>query len=115
MMGGSLLKIDDRTLSLLTNSEVLDVLKHGGSPRQICRDARKAIWMSTAETGGCNLALFNLDDKKQTVSCPLDLLGMEKAKVRDLWAKTDKAPVSGKISEDLAPHSAVLFRLTGKN
>jgi hypothetical protein len=115
MMGGSLLEMDDWTLSLLTNSEVLDVLKNGSSPRQICRDANKAIWISkaasAAESGGCNLALFNLGDEKETISCPLNLLGMEKAEVRDLWAKKDKAPVSGEVSADLAPHGAALFRL----
>jgi len=111
MMGGSLLEIDDRTLSLLTNSEVLDVLKYGGSPRQVCRNAHMAVWTNAAEAGGCNLALFNLDDEKRTVCCPLKLLGMEYAEVRDLWAKTDKPPVSGKISTDLTSHSAALFHL----
>ena len=112
MMGGSLLEMDDRTLSLLTNSEVLDVLKHGSAPRQICFDAHKAIWTSAAEAGACNLALFNLGDKKQAVSCALPPLGMEQAKVRDLWAKTDKPVVSGEISADLAPHGAALFRIS---
>jgi hypothetical protein len=117
MMGGSLEEMDDWTLSLLTNSEVLDVLKNGSSLRQICRDAHKAIWTSRAadssESGGFNLALFNLGDEKETVSCPLNLLGMEQAEVRDLWAKKDKAAVSGEISADLAPHGAALFRVKG--
>jgi hypothetical protein len=111
MMGGILQDNDEWTLSLLTNSEVLDVLKRGKKPRQIFRDKEKAAWINTAENGEINLALFNLGDEPATVRCPLETLGMKQANVRDLWAKQDKGHSNNEITAELPPHGAALFHL----
>jgi hypothetical protein len=111
MMGGILPDNDDWTLSLLTNAEVLDVLKLGSCARQLDRDEYNAVWMNSEETGRMNLAFFNLDDREQSVRFPLKCIGMERAKVRDLWAGKDIPPVTDEISANLEPHGAVLFRL----
>lgn len=47
MVGAELTKLDDWTLSLLTNQEVLAMLTPDCRPRQLCRDEEKAVW--TAE------------------------------------------------------------------
>jgi hypothetical protein len=111
MMGGVLPDNDEWTLSLLTNGEVLDVLKKGKNPRQICRNREQAIWTNSAADGAVNLGLFNLGEKAGKVCCPLEKLGMKKAEVRDLWAGADRGPVSDEISAEIPAHGAVLFRL----
>jgi len=111
MVGGNLPDNDEWTLSLLTNAEVLDVLKLGASARQLCRDEFKAIWMNSEKSGRINLAFFNLGDKEQTIRYPLKCIGMEQAKVRDLWAGKDLPPVTDEICANLEPHGAVLFRV----
>ncbi|GHV03437.1 alpha-galactosidase [Spirochaetia bacterium] len=110
MMGGVLPDLDDWTRSLLTNREVLDVLRFGRSPRQIERDADHAVWINTAEDG-INLALFNTADESRTLACPLSALGISRAEVRDLWAGKDLGSASEAVSAKIGPHGAALFRL----
>ncbi|MDR3173674.1 MAG: glycoside hydrolase family 27 protein [Treponema sp.] len=112
MVGGALPGNDEWTLSLLTNNEVLDVQKKGGNPRQIRRNSQEAVWINTEHNGAVNLALFNLGDKKRPVLCPLSATGLKTAKLRDLWAREDKNPVTGEVSAEIAPHGAALFKLT---
>jgi hypothetical protein len=112
MMGGALPDCDDWTLELLTNDEVLDVQRKGGSPRQIRRNDEEAVWINTAPDGTVNLALFNLGNEERIVRCPLQALGLRSALVRDLWAGEDKGAVTGEVSAGLPPHGAGLFRLT---
>ena len=109
MMGGVLPENDEWTLSLLTNSEVLDVQKHGSTPVQIARDNNEAIWMSYAAEGSINLALFNLSDEKRTVRCPLSAIGFQKAVIRDLWKKQDCGTVSEEAAAEIPPHGSVLY------
>ena len=75
------------------------------------RDDRQAAWASTAEAGWY-LALFNLGSEDQTIRCSLDYFGMDSAKVRDLWAKTDKGRVNTEIAEKIAPHGVVFLHLS---
>jgi hypothetical protein len=112
MMGGALPENDAWTLSLLTNDEVLDVHRKGGGPRQIRRNVEEAVWINTVPDDTVNLALFNLGDEERVVHCPLSVLGLRNAQVRDLWAQEDKGPVSGEVLAKLPPHGAGLFRLT---
>ncbi|MDR1971002.1 MAG: glycoside hydrolase family 27 protein [Treponema sp.] len=111
MMGGELFSNDAWTLSLLTNREVLEVLKTGARPRQLRRNDNEALWMNEAPDGKINLALFNLSEENRELSCPLAQFGMEKAEARDLWNGKNRT-VSGVIFEELAPHGAAIFRLS---
>ncbi|MDR0643248.1 MAG: glycoside hydrolase family 27 protein [Treponema sp.] len=111
MMGGELSGCDEWTLSLLTNGEILDVLKKGVKPRQLYRDDKEALWMNSAPDGKINLALFNLGDENRKLSCRLDQFGIDGAGLRDLWKAEDRR-VSGVICEELPPHGAALFRLS---
>jgi hypothetical protein len=111
MMGGVLPDNDEWTLSLLTNDEVLTVQKHGETPKQITFNDNEAIWKNNAADGAVNLALFNLSDEKRTVSCPLSEMSFEKASLRDLWNKKGLGIVTNKVSAEIPPHGAALFRL----
>jgi len=44
MIGAELTKLDQATLSLLTNKRVLKMLTPECRPRQVCLDEKKAIW-----------------------------------------------------------------------
>jgi hypothetical protein len=112
-IGGVLPDNDEWTSSLLTNSEVLDVQKHGSNPTQIALNDKEAVWMNEAENGAVNLALFNLSDGKRTVSCPLAELGFDKAALRDLWNKQDMGYIENEITAEILPHGSMLYRLTG--
>lgn len=75
MLGAEMTKLDDWTLSLLTNRKILAMLNPDTRPRQLVRDDKKAIWTAhNANTDEFYIALFNLSDDTQTITADWDLL-----------------------------------------
>lgn len=121
MIGAELTKLDDWTLSLLTNKKVLSMLTPDCRPHQICRDDQKAVWSAhNARTGETFVALFNLSEEEETVSAKFSDIPDEKGAalysadaaltLEELWsgeAKTAAAAVSVK----LAPHSCAVYQV----
>jgi hypothetical protein len=112
MMGGVLPDNDEWTLSLLTNTAVLDVQKYGKNPVQVLRNNKEAVWKNDARDGSTNLALFNLSDAIHTIHFPLFYLGFQKASLRDLWNKQDCGIAEEEIVVEIPSHGAVLYQLT---
>lgn len=114
MLGAELTKLDDFTLSLLTNKAVLQMLNPETKPHQICRDEDKAIWEAlNPATGEHYVALFHLgDDKEQRISVTLKELGLETENVEllNLWTG-EKELQHGEIATTLRPHASVVFFL----
>ncbi|MEI9903884.1 MAG: glycoside hydrolase family 27 protein [Asticcacaulis sp.] len=113
VMGGDLRALDQATLDLLTNDEVLAVNQrsHGNRPWWFADDIH--VWTASAEDGGHYLALFNTGDTTKTAAVDFAALGLKGAvRLRDLWAHQDIGAFSGRYSTDLAPHAAALYRFT---
>jgi len=107
MLGAELTKLDDWTLSLLTNRGVLAMLTPDCRPRQLCRDEGKSVW--TAENlklGTKYIALFNLSDEPQAICSPVDA-----AEGTELWTSEAADIREGRISVRLAPHACAVYRL----
>ena len=73
MLGAELTKLDEETLALLTNQEILNMLNPAYCPHQICRDEEKAIWTACSDSAmdaesPVYLALFNLSEAEQCIS-----------------------------------------------
>lgn len=114
IMGGNLTKLDGRTTSLLTNSEVIAVNQHSRGPRVIANDAKKAIWVAKPDNGsGAYIAIFNLSDAHQIIEYPLQPLGLSGAsyKVRDLWDRKDFEH-QDQLKVALSSHASVLYRIS---
>jgi hypothetical protein len=113
IMGGNLTRMDPWTTSLLTNKEVVAVDQQSQGGRSIVNEAKKAVWVSKPEGGhGAYVALFNLDDAQQTLTYPLQSLGLSGVsfKVRDLWEHKDLG-TADTLKATLRPHASVLYRL----
>ncbi len=112
ILGANLTKLDDWTLSLLTNPEVLslDGASHGA--RQVTRDPGQVVWISHPDAGaGLYLALFNLTDTQRPISYPLQSLGGTVSfKVRDLWEHKDLGSIDT-LRITVPPHGSKLYRL----
>lgn len=115
MIGGELTKLDDWTLSLLTNSKVLELLKTECVPTQIMLDEKCAIWRSDREEWGMtHFAIFNLDDKEATIRLSLkNLKGIpldRPLRFTELWTGEQVDSVDGILVTHLAPHACALYK-----
>lgn len=93
MLGAELTKLDEETLALLTNQEILNMLNPAYRPHQICRDEEKAIWTACSDSdigaeAPVYLALFNLSENEQSISISMsDLLNADSNLAKQLQVK----------------------------
>jgi alpha-galactosidase len=124
ILGADLMKLDDATLALVTNDEVLAVNQRGARPRQLFRSAEGLVaWVSDAPGGGKYLALFNLNPAPTgenirvasglAVPVKLEELGLPAGDltVRDLWQRKDLGAVKGEFAPRINWHGAGLYRV----
>lgn len=118
MFGGHLPDNDAFTLSLLTNNEVLAILKNSTNNKQLFRNANSAVWVANnPKTGDKYVALFNISDEagQKPISVSLKDLGLNGThKVRDLWKKVDIGTVKGTFTKNINKHGAGLYRISPK-
>ncbi len=113
IIGGDLRRLDDFTLSLLTNDEVLAVNQHGSGSRELFRNDGLAAWSAKPQRHLTYLAAFNLRDTTATIPIKLAELGFSgSVKVRDLWQREDLPTVQGKFSPRILAHGAGMYQLT---
>jgi hypothetical protein len=115
MMGGDLITLDNYTLILLTNREVIQVNQKSENNRQLFRDGDKIAWV--ADVPGSSdkyLALFytgELTASELTVN--LSGLGFNgSCKVSDLWNHTETGTVSGVLKISLPAHGSGIYKVT---
>lgn len=114
IMGGDLRHLDEATLALLTNPEVLAVDQASTDNRPHFVEDFVRIWSARPADGkGRYVALFNPTDKAREVSIALRDLGLDGThQVRDLWARQALAPAAGRFAQVLPSHGAGLYRLS---
>lgn len=121
MMGGEMRDNDERTLSLLSNPEVIAVDQGGSRPRPMAIEGRPIgirarpaiVWSSEGPEGSTYLALFNVGESPLEVRATWAELGLEGEKmVRDLWERRDLGRADGNVAAKLPPHGSALFKLS---
>jgi hypothetical protein len=114
MLGGELPSLDDWTLALLTNPEVLAVNQHGTDAAQCFRQDGRIIWRSQAadKEDVIYLALFNAGSHPATLDlADADLDSPGPWRIRDLWARQDLPEPQTALSVTLPPHACRLLSL----
>lgn len=123
MIGAELTKLDDFTLSLLTNRRILDLLTPECRPHQLVRDGEQAVWTARNDrTGELFAALFNLSDEERCVSlCISDLesTGPEILVTGDsfleLWGEKQEALQNGSLAPRIPAHGCRVYQIAGGN
>lgn len=115
MLGCELTDMDSWTKSLVTNPEVLSLLKKGKNARQVLRSFDLILWKAEDEEGNIYAAVFNTADWEERFSVNLEKLGIEgKAAFRDMWERRNLGEVETNITVTLKAHDAKLFKLSVK-
>lgn len=114
MFGGNLPDNDAFTLSLLTNKNVLAVLKNSSNNKPLLNDADKAIWTADAPGAGARyVAVFNKGERNAKIAVDLTQIGATKGcTITDLWTGKVLGKFTGTFSPDINPHGAGLYKIT---
>lgn len=123
MIGADLLSVNDSTMMLLTNNEVLAVNQRSNNNRQIFKGISRdsngmpvyhAVWAAEdEESGDPIIALFNLGEVTSDVCFNLEWEYLRgEWKVRDLWEKKNIGTAEDRLCAEIGPHGAVLYRLS---
>jgi hypothetical protein len=115
LIGCDMGKLDNFTLGLLTNDEVLAIDQDalGKEAHQAVKTDDYQIWIKDLEDGGKAVGLFNTSDKYQTI--PLnrdenDLKGLDK--IRDVWQQKYLITSGNTYTVKVAPHGVMLVKLS---
>ncbi len=116
MFGGNLPENDAFTLSLLTNAEYLKMHAQCDSPRELFnreKNGRGAIAWYANGRGCVYLAVFNTDNKSRKIRVDLtDILASgKKHRVYDVWKKEYVGDINIRITPEVEPHGARLFKI----
>ncbi len=112
-IGGEMTKIDEFTLNLLNNSEVLEIIKHTHSAHQLFRrvtDGREQIaWFTTHENGkDYYIALFNCSEEECKIEVKIPLSGS--FHVMNIWNHESFGIAEGVFASKVRPHGAELYK-----
>ena len=131
IIGSDMPSMDDFTLKLLTNDEVLKVNQYSANNRQLKKDGDAIVWIADAEGSKDKyVALFNAPaaparGRRGATTAPAaptpsnlkvgvkiaELAQSAKvANIRDLWSHKDLG-AKDEVTADLAPHASAIYKI----
>jgi alpha-galactosidase len=115
LIGCDMTKLDEFTLGLLTNDEVLDISQDplGHQAGRVAKDGPLEVWAKDLEDGSKAVGLFNRGDDEAPVTAKWADLGLTgKHPVRDLWRQKDLGEFSEQFQASVPRHGVVLIKIS---
>jgi alpha-galactosidase len=117
IFSGDMTRLDDFTLGLLTNDEVIDVDQDplGQPGSRVSQHDQLEIWAKNLEDGTKAVALFNRGETEAAITAKWSDLGLVgKQIVRDLWRQQDLGKFADEFTATVPRHGVVLIRIRKK-
>jgi alpha-galactosidase len=114
ILSGDITRLDEFTLSLLTNDEVLDVDQDplGKPGKRITAQEDQEVWARPMEDGSMAVGLFNRGEMESIVTAKWSDLGLNGSQVvRDLWRQQDLGSFNSEFQAKVPRHGVVLMRV----
>jgi len=114
IFSGDMTRLDEFTLSLLTNDEVLEVNQDplGRQASRVALHGETQVWAKDMQDGSKAVGLFNTAEIEMDVAVLWsDLKISGKQRVRDLWRQKDIGVFEGRFQARVPRHGVVLVRL----
>ena len=114
LIGCDLNKLDDFTLNLLTNDEVIAVDQDplGKQAKQVLKTDISQVWMKELEDGSRAIGIFNLSDKEEIIRFYWNNLGLtDNHFVRDLWRQKDMGKFNSMFATKVAAHGVTFIKI----
>jgi alpha-galactosidase len=115
ILSGDITRLDDFTLSLLTNDEIIEVDQDplGKPGYRVSKNGNNEVWIRLLEDGSHAVGLFNRGDTETSITAFWNELGISGPQnIRDLWRQKDLGRFSGKFASKVPRHGVVMLRLT---
>jgi alpha-galactosidase len=117
LIGCDLTRLDEFTLNLLANDEVLEVSQDplGRQAGRVAQNGPLEVWAKDLEDGSQAVGLFNRGGEEAQVTAnwaDLHLTGAHK--VRDLWRQQDLGSFSEQFQAAVPRHGVVLLRVAAQ-
>ena len=115
MIGCDMTKLDEFTLSLLSNDEVLAIDQDplGLGAGCVAEGDDWEIWARPLADGSIAAGLYNKSLREQTIVMDMSALGMEcKWRARDVWRQADLGVFLGKYERSVPAHATHLVKFT---
>jgi alpha-galactosidase len=112
--GGDMARLDEFTLNVLGNAEVIDVNQDllGKQARIVRKTAEEFVLAKPLADGSVAVGFFNLTREPRDIACALKELGAgERSRVRDLWRQKEDGSAAGDLRKSVEPHGVALLRL----
>ena len=114
IFSGDITRMDDFTLSLLTNDEVIEVDQDplGKPGYRVSKLGGIEVWVRPLEDGSHAVGLFNRGETETKVTANWSDLGISgKQRVRDLWRQIDIGKSDDKFVSSVPGHGVVMVRM----
>jgi len=114
LIGCNLAELDQFTIDLLTNNEVLDINQDplGKPAGRKAVDGLTEVWARPLWDGTIAVGLFNRHSARSKVTAKWSDLGITgRRPVRDLWQKRDLGEFEGSFETEVPGHGAVLVKI----
>jgi alpha-galactosidase len=114
IFSGDITNLDDFTLNLLTNDEIIEVDQDplGKSGYRVSKSEDLEVWMKPLEDKSIAVGLFNRGEEPKIVTALWSDLGIKgEQKIRDLWRQKDIGNYDVKYSSKVARHGVVMIRM----
>ena len=117
LIGCDMTQLDEFTLSLLTNDEVLEASQDplGKQAGRVFKEGDLEVWAKDMEDGSKAVGLFNRGIWKSKVTARWSDIGIQgKNIVRDLWRQKDLGTFESEFTATVPRHGVVLVKITKK-
>lgn len=114
LIGCDMSQLDDFTLGLLKNSEVIEINQDvlGKQAQRIINNSVYQVWVRDLEDGSKAVGIFNMTQSGQEISVKWDELGLSGPKtVRDVWRQKDINKFDKEFKTFVAPHGVTFVKI----
>jgi len=114
ILSGDITRLDDFTLSLLSNDEVIEIDQDplGKPGYRVSKSGNTEVWVRPLDDGSIAVGLFNREEKETKVTALWSDMNISgKQIVRDLWRQKDFGLFVNKFTAKVPRHGVVLVRM----
>lgn len=118
LIGADMEQLDDATLSLLTNEEIIAVNQDAlGKAASLVKTLDNTeFWSKQMEDGSVAVGLLNLSNEERNVKFPFSFLQLDGSqKLRNLWTKVDLGTFKDEFETAIPAHGIVMLQLSKSN